>query len=560
MRCPRQNSALESCSKHLIALLLPLAFVTACLTSGIASAAGDASAEDAIGKWAGEGIEMRIAPGTTPGAFVGEIMHRGNRYAMQATADQASHLTGRFSVGEEQYSFTSVIEGETLTLKTADATYRLQKRKGESAANPLRKNNGGMASGHKRVAFEAKQGPEGGEVWITDKIEGPDGGALVKNTLGALGEYLDSPPRLLTGFTDAKTGEAQGFFSGKLHDKPIEGIITAIPSPEGKDAGKVGVVYDSAERFARTRPGLMKLLAGEMPEINAPSPGKLKPVRLPDGSATIDLPEGWQLTPTSTKGSLEANGPNGEALVLGLALPVTVPAGLGNGPFILPYMAPEQAIVAIMPSLNYAARQSGGAISENVRVVSSQRVAYEGGQAAFMVWQQDTITRNRRTEMTLYGLVITAPAGPSAWMFYASAAMAPTVHFKDALPAMLEAWQSWKIDDKVFVDRMKQTFARMQETTKILQDVHSTQQKAFDKANAAWDMYLSELASVYDARTGQYKTMSLYNNAPTDAGGEPKGPDAQGKAPEPQSLNKWIEDQNKQAGFNRYKQMKPGEG
>ncbi len=406
--------------------------------------------------------------------------------------------------------------------------------------------------------YKQRDDPQGGTILVADHVGGGSGPDMVRDALGDLKPSFDAPPRLTAGFTDTLTGQTQAMFVSKLADKLIDGIVVGAPSGDG---GTVGIVYDLADRFAESRPRLMRQLLAELPALAASPPAEtaeMQDTRLPDGSGNIKLPPGWIIT-SANQGAVEAHGPNGEALVLGVALSIAVPSGFGNGPFVLPYMAPEQAIVAITPSLNYSAQQSGGPTHDNVRVLESQRTDYAGGQAAFLVWQSDAIAGGRRTPETAFGLVISAPVGPGAWMLYLSGALAPRDRFAQAFPLMLQSWQSWKINDRVFAERLRRTAETMRQTTEILQSANKTQQKTFDKANAAWDEYLSGLTTVIDARTGRPTTMPLSGNQPLDPNGNPKlGPN--GQPAQPLDLNKWMEDQNRQAGFTRYKPVDPGGG
>ncbi len=109
-------------------------------------------------------------------------------------------------------------------------------------------------------------------------------------------------------------------------------VIVSVPKDGPATAA---VLYDEAGRFAKTEPAMMKSLTVAWHEdslsdrSNAPASSssggsndetKSLPLRTAtagDHSASIGLPEGWQLTQVAG-GSLRAEGPNGEAVFLGM--------------------------------------------------------------------------------------------------------------------------------------------------------------------------------------------------------------------------------------------------
>ena len=106
-------------------------------------------------------------------------------------------------------------------------------------------------------------------------------------------------------------------------------VIVSVPKSGTPTAA---VLYDEAGRFATTEPVLMKSLNAawhdaSMSHRPAPSassssaddarPQPLHTATAGDRSASIGLPAGWQLTQVAG-GSLRAEGPNGEAVFLGM--------------------------------------------------------------------------------------------------------------------------------------------------------------------------------------------------------------------------------------------------
>lgn len=518
------------------------------LCAQLALAADDAQL---VGAWSGDGLEATFKLDRA-GAFSGTLRRGGQQFPLTARNSPTS-FSGSFSASGAQFPFSAILEGNTLVLRTGNTTYRLTQG---NSPNPLDRPAAPAGpvnpAGPRRATpqgYRARELPQGGTLLIADRANGTNGTNLIRNAMADLRQSFDDAPQITTGFTDNQTGQSQANFITKLKDRPIEGMIYAVPQPDG---GKVGIIYDDADKFDQSRPGLIKQLLADIPALLAsPANVEMRDTRLPDGSGNIKLPVGWNIT-AANQGTVEARGPNAEGLTLGVALPITVPSGFGNGPFILPYMPPEQAIVAVIPSLNFTNQQNGGPIYDQVQVIESQRTEYPGGQAAFMVWKSMCISPGGRYPQTTFGLVITAPAGPGAWMLYVSGVYAPDDRFAAAFPSMLQSWQSWKIADRVFTERLKKTAETMRQTTQILQDMNNTQQKAFDKANNAWHTYFGGTQTVVDSRTGKAVQMSTSGNEPLDANGNPI-------AGQKQDLNKWIEEQNRLAGGDRFKAINPGD-
>ena len=121
---------------------------------------------------------------------------------------------------------------------------------------------------------------------------------------------------------------------------PISGlVIVAMPAGQRPSAA---VIYDQAERFKTTAGPMMKKLNeawnADAPREAKPGPGQTGPgsagpaghalplhqTAFPDNSGSIGLPEGWQIT-SGQQGTIFAQGPNDEGLVMGMYVPVLDP-------------------------------------------------------------------------------------------------------------------------------------------------------------------------------------------------------------------------------------------
>jgi hypothetical protein len=122
-------------------------------------------------------------------------------------------------------------------------------------------------------------------------------------------------------------------------NKPVAGLLLAAPS--GPNQIEAALVSDDAARFGSTvNPMLSRLFSewhpGEAaatpsapadknsPPASAPGAGggvaipPMHPATLPDNTASLSLPDGWNVTPQSGGGSAVVSGPRGERVIFNM--------------------------------------------------------------------------------------------------------------------------------------------------------------------------------------------------------------------------------------------------
>jgi hypothetical protein len=180
-----------------------------------------------------------------------------------------------------------------------------------------------------QVALKAIDNPEGGEI-VYGVVDGASSEA------GAMGQILSSlhrqygdKPQVGKVFQVRDTHSAAVFFTlikRNQGNAPVAGMLIASPSGAGFEAA---LLTDEAPRFGKTiNPMLKSLFAVWHP--NAPhtvgSPAQAAPAQaltpyvLPDKSASVSLPAGWKVEPTSGGGTILATGPQGEGVALDFPL------------------------------------------------------------------------------------------------------------------------------------------------------------------------------------------------------------------------------------------------
>jgi hypothetical protein len=173
--------------------------------------------------------------------------------------------------------------------------------------------------------------PGGGKI-VYGQVEGQstEAGAMGV-VLRALHDRYGDRPQVGKLFQVRGTNSVALFFSLVKRDPANElvaGLI--IVAKSAPDHVEAALVTDEAQRFASTvNPMLKTLLSVWNPAIPGGEPNQataaapIPPLRqytLPDRSATLSLPAGWNVLPQSGGGTILAVGPNGEGVILGFPL------------------------------------------------------------------------------------------------------------------------------------------------------------------------------------------------------------------------------------------------
>jgi hypothetical protein len=175
-------------------------------------------------------------------------------------------------------------------------------------------------------------------------IDNPGGGMIVygqvagqKSEAGAMGAVLRSVhrqcgdrPQLGKLFRVRGTNSVAVFFTAVKHtqgDQPVAGLV--IASKRGPGDVEAALLTDDASRFGKTVNPMLKSLFETWHPAGTPGTAKagtsspaasLHEAVLQDNSASVGLPEGWNVTPQSGGGTIIAEGPNGETALLGFPL------------------------------------------------------------------------------------------------------------------------------------------------------------------------------------------------------------------------------------------------
>jgi hypothetical protein len=229
-------------------------------------------------------------------------------------------------------------------------------------------------------------------------------------------------------------------------------------------------------------------------------PGQSWPrTQFPDGSGSIALPPGWRLT-SARQAAAELQGPRGEAVAVGITMPIGPSQFSAPGSLAAPYMAPAEAYAWVS---EVVARRSGGSAQARVVEMAPTPPLSQNARAAYLL--ADQITQGRRYRS--FALVNTAMLGNGYWQYYMTLLTAPAEIFPQALPLMTEVWQSWSISQGEMNRRTARAMLTMQETNRIMQST------AEGRRTTQWHQHLTGMTLqgrwvIEDTTTGQRRELS----------------------------------------------------
>jgi hypothetical protein len=145
-----------------------------------------------------------------------------------------------------------------------------------------------------------------------------------------------------------------------------------------------------------------------------------------------------------------------------------------------------------------------------VRILEQSPTEYPGGQAAFLLSELDIGLEPQAQRYRGLSLVITVPVSYGMWMFYNSTVASPADSFSQNLPVLLEIWQSWKVSDHVFRQRLQSALQSMRETHRILQEANQYTREVYDRANAAWSDYIRGKRTIVNPQTGEKQEVEAW--------------------------------------------------
>jgi len=394
-------------------------------------------------------------------------------------------------------------------------------------------------------------------------IDNPGGGKIVYGHVNgattepaAMGDILRSlhsqygdRPQVGRVFQVRGTNSVAVFFTlvkrtqGNTH---VAGML--IVSKAGGDNVEAAVVSDDATRFGSTiNPMLKTLFAAWHPGGGAQGPAtgsnasaaQLRTVTLQDNSASVGLPEGWNLTPQSGMGTIIAQGPNGEAVALGypfLAMDLRNPRvqrtqawaqGAGRNTvygrtLYYPYGGD---LGKTFVDLNAMFRQKNGLPVPSVQIASESPVPAPGaGRCARITGQVDPQDGKGPREMNMvFCQGAEAPAGTYINLAYYTAV--PVAHADRERATMGAILASFNVNQSVVnaqagaiakpaidaIHEIGRRAAQQAADAHAMEDAHNRSVEARwdaqDKSNQAFSNYLLDQTVIQDNAQNTHETV-----------------------------------------------------
>jgi hypothetical protein len=382
-------------------------------------------------------------------------------------------------------------------------------------------------------------------------------GAMLRNVHGHFGDRPE-----IGKLVQSKDGSSLATFF-TVTDKNGSGRKVAgmaiVVAPDGKSGG-AAVLYDQADRFAKTQPILLQKLneawqeghpvtqtsntggharqspphgssaqAQQAQPSNTARDYPVQPLHTassPDNSATVSLPAGWQVIGGGA-GSIQAKGPNGDGVNLAehvqniydpnnpQARGMLQYLSRGSTPFFI--CSPSNLIAAYQCLLAQSSRRQRKP-EPTLTDVQSVRMQTDGSVAQ-AVQLSFTIDRNDGNgPLHAYAeLGQTRELQGGGWSMYISSMQAPVELAQQEWPTLRATWASFRVNGQVIhgelVSELGQMKARNDANTALANAVsqqHEAQNKAIDDRSKANDNYNHGLDSQRDEQDWQSKIFQNY--------------------------------------------------
>jgi len=392
-------------------------------------------------------------------------------------------------------------------------------------------------------------------------IDPPGGGKIVYGQVagqsteaGAMGAVLKSlhtslgdRPQVGKLFQVRGTESIAAFFSVTRRiggTGQVAGLL--IVAKVTTDRVEAALVTDEASRFPHTLPSMMKTLFGEWHPLAASGAGgaagpaaSLHPVTLQDRSASISLPDGWQIVPgMSMMGTIVASGPSGESAEMG----TTFLAGDTNNPRVQQLMRtlqngglrntmyasaiyypyggdPAKTFVYMIQSL----RRKAGLPQATYNFTSvTQAPSTSQERCARMLGTADLNDGKGLRELT--AVYCTLPPGPAgSWMSMAYTTMAPVAVAAKERATLGAILESFSVNQAVIQEQARRIAAP------AIEQIHAIGRAAAQQAQSAHEREDIHNSSVYqhwdsmDKRSQEFENYQLGMSVVSDTGNNAHG-------------------------------------
>ena len=265
-------------------------------------------------------------------------------------------------------------------------------------------------------------------------------------------------------------------------------LYQSIETPEGQMAG--------AKQLLLTILANVQIIKGGFVVRSAPGQVSMTQARLHDGSATIQIPQGWKLQSFGTGYFIAKDSNGASTFMVAGAEAVTPQLRVRETPALAvsPYLAPHQALRF------FAGRQGLATNMQFLQVIPRQDLSQMIGQVhtAGPVTAEEFlytfVSQGHRCKGYSFGISFGSRLNTN-WKLWHMTAGTTLDQFDAFVPAFATMFQSYKIDDKFAQDYIARGMARLrqmqQETSRMIarnaQDIRQMMQAAYDERQRSMD-------------------------------------------------------------------------
>jgi hypothetical protein len=364
-------------------------------------------------------------------------------------------------------------------------------------------------------------------------------GAMLRNVHSRFGER----PQIGRFFQSGGSDSVATFFTVMAKSqggKHIAGMVIVSMPSGGPPTG--AIVYDDAQRFGTTANPMLKKLnevwhvdsakptaasGASAPATNVPP---LQQTPFPDGSGSIGLPAGWQIT-SAGKGVVNAVGPNSESIHFGLYFPILDPRNPQNQMSLrsgrpLPGMYTAypsggdlvQAFLAVVQQVH----QKQHAAMPTINITSSKKMPTSPTETDSVLLTADIDSHDGKGLMAS-SLLVSAlrPITGGTWAITVNQGSLPKRLADQEWPTITAIANSWRLNGAVIqaqtqaeIGRIKQIGANSKaqaDAAHAAEDAHNASVEArWDsqaRSNQNFSNYLLDQTVVQDNNTGGHATV-----------------------------------------------------
>jgi hypothetical protein len=503
--------------------------------------------------WSGTYVGQQLSIDLTAagaGGYSGTI-HMGNQqFPLTAQMAANGQLNGTFTSGGNAFAFAAVVNGDDMTLASGGSTYTLH-RKPAAPVNPLAV---GAAAATPAAGANVAAAPAGasnltvlasnnsGRSLFIQKPQATSAEQALGTTRADLAQILGVAPHITGAFADQKEPTRGGAsFTATVNNIPISGMILCGPGAQGGEV--VTITYARNDAPAADRAALNAALPS--------SKARTQTYQFPDGTGSIELPEGWTTQAQTVIHGVQVKGPADQMVSIGIGMSVTTPTsqavqmqrqleanarqyGFSPPPpmklLVAPFTGPVEAVQNLVPQLSDFSVAAGQPPMRLVQIVSASNAPAQmpNGRAALMTYLIDHGQGASAVRHEALGQIETYPLGgdgSQAWGVYMTELAAPQSHYDADLPTMMAIAKSLKTNDAAVAQQTQQAIAQSNQRFAAFERSMKEKNDAFDsymqsvrnrelvneRTNADFDEVIRGYRTVEDTSTGYRTSVDLGN-------------------------------------------------